>query len=70
VLAKSEFDLRKFNAIQHGIDTGSNRPVKKKNSAYTLGVFESHSSELKQPLFSNECCFGAVRRFDFHLPIC
>ena len=39
VLAKSEFDLRKFNAIQHGIDTGSNRPVKKKNSAYTLGVF-------------------------------
>jgi hypothetical protein len=22
------------------------------------------------PVFSNECCFGAVLRFDFHLPIC
>jgi hypothetical protein len=24
----------------------------------------------KQPVFSNKCCFGAVFRFDFHLPIC
>jgi hypothetical protein len=28
VFAKNEFDLGKFNAIQHGIDTESNRPVK------------------------------------------
>jgi hypothetical protein len=28
VFAKSEFDLGKFNTIQHGIDTGTNRPVK------------------------------------------
>jgi hypothetical protein len=30
VLAKSEFDLGKFNTIQHGIDTGTNRPVKQR----------------------------------------
>ena len=38
VLAKSEFDLRKFNAIQHGIDTGSNRPVKKRIRRTPLGA--------------------------------
>ena len=27
VFAKSEFDLVKFITIQHGIDTGTNRPV-------------------------------------------
>jgi hypothetical protein len=57
VFAKSEFDLGKFNTIQHGIDTGTNRT-------------KSHSSELKQPVFSNKCRFGAVFRFDIHLPIC
>jgi hypothetical protein len=30
VFAKSEFDLGKFNTIQHGIDTGTNRSVKQK----------------------------------------
>jgi hypothetical protein len=33
VLAKSEFDLMKFNTIQHGIDTRTNRPVKPLGSA-------------------------------------
>ena len=28
VFAKNDFDLGKFDAIQHGIDTGSNRPEK------------------------------------------
>jgi hypothetical protein len=30
VFAKSEFNLGKFNTIQHGIDTGTNRPVKQR----------------------------------------
>jgi hypothetical protein len=37
VLAKSEFDLGKFNTIQHGIDTGTNRPVKQRIRRTPLG---------------------------------
>ena len=37
VLAKSEFDLGKFDAIQHGIATGSNRPVKHRIRRTPLG---------------------------------
>jgi hypothetical protein len=37
VFAKSEFDLGKCNAIQHGIDTGSNRPVKQRIRRTPLG---------------------------------
>jgi hypothetical protein len=136
VFAKNEFDLGKFDAIKHGIDTGSSRPVKQRmrrtplgfageeeaqlrkmlgtgviqpsvsewasapvlirkrcgsvqwcvdyralNALTTNDVFplpsvdrplrdECLSSELKQPVFSNECAFGAVLGFDFHLPIC
>jgi hypothetical protein len=35
VFAKSEFDL--FNTIQHGIDTGTNRPVKQRIRRTLLG---------------------------------
>jgi hypothetical protein len=37
VFAKSEFDLGKFNTIQHGIDTGTNRPVKQRIRRTPLG---------------------------------
>ena len=37
MFAKSEFDLRKFNTIQHGIDTGTNRPVKQRIRRTPLG---------------------------------
>jgi hypothetical protein len=37
VFAKSEFDLGKFNTIQHGIDTGANRPVKQRIGRTPLG---------------------------------
>jgi hypothetical protein len=49
VFAKSEFDLRKFNAIQHGIDTGSNRPVKKRIRRTPLG-FAGEEAQLKKML--------------------
>jgi hypothetical protein len=49
VFAKSEFDLRKFNAIQHGIDTGSNRPVKKRIRRTPLG-FSGKEAQLKKML--------------------
>jgi hypothetical protein len=90
VFAKSEFDLGKFNTIQHGIDTGTNRPVKQRirrtplgfageeeaqlKNMLSAGVIRPSVSEwaceLKQPVFSNKGRFGAVFRFDFHLPIC
>jgi len=37
VLAKNEFDLGKFDAIEHGIDTGSSRPVKQRMRRTPLG---------------------------------
>jgi hypothetical protein len=37
VLTKSEFDLVKFNTIQHGIDTRTNRPVKQRIRRTPLG---------------------------------
>ena len=44
VLAKSEFDLMKFNTIQHGIDTRTNRPVK------PLGFAGEEEAQLKKML--------------------
>ena len=49
VFAKSEFDLRKCNAIQHGIGTGSNRPVKKRIRRTPLG-FAGEEAQLKKML--------------------
>jgi hypothetical protein len=43
VFAKSEFDLGKFNTIQHGIDTGTNRPVKQRIRRTPLGFAEQSS---------------------------
>ena len=37
VFAKNEFDLGKFDAIKHGIDTGSSRPVKQRMRRTPLG---------------------------------
>jgi len=37
VFAKNEFDLGKFDAIEHGIDTGTNRPVKQRMRRTPLG---------------------------------
>jgi hypothetical protein len=50
VFAKSEFDLRKFNAIQHGIDTGSNRPVKQRIRRTPLGLAGEEEAQLKKML--------------------
>jgi hypothetical protein len=36
VFAKSEFDLGKFNTIQHGIDIGAQSPRKTKNQAVLM----------------------------------
>ena len=47
VLAKNEFDLGKFDAIKHGIDTGSSRPVKQ-NETYTLGVCGGGRGPIKE----------------------
>jgi hypothetical protein len=49
VFAKSEFDLGKFNAIQHGIDTESNRPVKQRIRRTPLG-FAGEETQLKKML--------------------
>jgi hypothetical protein len=49
VFAKSEFDLGKFNTIQHGIDTGTNRPVKQKIRRTPLG-FAGEEAQLKKML--------------------
>ena len=50
VFAKSEFDLRKFNAIQHGTDTGSNRPVKQRIRRTPLGLAGEEEAQLKKML--------------------
>ena len=49
VFAKSEFDLGKFNTIQHGIDTGTNRPVKQIIRRTPLG-FAGEEAQLKKML--------------------
>jgi hypothetical protein len=46
VFAKNEFD---FNAIQHGIDTGSNHPVKHRIRRTPLG-FAGEETQLKKML--------------------
>ena len=50
MLAKSEFDLGKFNAIQLGIDTGSNRPVKQRIRRTPLGFAGEEEAQLKKML--------------------
>jgi hypothetical protein len=50
VLAKSEFDLGKFNTIQHGIDTGTNRPVKQRIRRTPLGFAGEEEAQLKKML--------------------
>jgi hypothetical protein len=48
VCAKSEFDLGKFNTIQHGIDTGTNRPVKQRIRRTPLGFAGEEEAQLKK----------------------
>ena len=50
MFAKSEFDLRKFNTIQHGIDTGTNRPVKQRIRRTPLGFAGEEEAQLKKML--------------------
>jgi hypothetical protein len=50
VFAKSEFDLGKFNTIQHGIDTGTNRPVKQRIRHTPLGFAGEEEAQLKKML--------------------
>ena len=50
VFAKNEFDLGKFDAIQHGIDTGSNRPVKHRIRRTPLGFAGEEEAQLKKML--------------------
>jgi hypothetical protein len=50
VFAKSEFDLGKFNTIQHGIDTGTNRPVKQRIRRTPLGFAGEKEAQLKKML--------------------
>jgi hypothetical protein len=44
VFAKSEFDLGKFNTIQHGIDTGTNRPATSTFCIPIVSTFKHTSS--------------------------
>jgi hypothetical protein len=50
VFAKSEFDLGKVNTIQHGIDTGANRPVKQRIRRTPLGFAGEEEAQLKKML--------------------
>ena len=50
VFAKSEFDLGKFNTIQHGIDTGTNRPVKQRIRRTPFGFAGEEEAQLKKML--------------------
>jgi hypothetical protein len=50
VFAKREFDLGKFNTIQHGIDTGTNRPVKQRIRRTPLGFAGEEEAQLKKML--------------------
>jgi hypothetical protein len=44
------FDLGKFNTIQHGIDTGTNRPVKQRIRRTPLGFAGEEEAQLKKML--------------------
>ena len=50
VFAKSEFDLGKFNTIQHVIDTGTNHPVKQRIRRTPLGFAGEEEAQLKKML--------------------
>jgi hypothetical protein len=50
VFAKSEFDLGKFNTIQHGIDTGTNHPVEQRIRRTPLGFAGEEEAHLKKML--------------------
>ena len=50
VFDKGEFDLGKFNTIQHGIDTGTNRPVKQRIRHTPLGFAGEEEAQLKKML--------------------
>ena len=56
VFANTEFDLVKFNTIQHGIDTGTNRPVKQRIRRTPLGFAGEEEAQLKKML-----CEGVIR---------
>ena len=47
VFAKSEIDLGKFNTIQHGIDAGTNRPVKQRIRRTPLGFAGEEDAKRK-----------------------
>jgi hypothetical protein len=44
-------DLGKFNTIQHGIDTGTNRPVKQRIRRTPLGFAGEEEAQLKKSHF-------------------
>jgi hypothetical protein len=50
VFAKNELDLGKCDVIQHGIDTGRNRPVKHRIRRTPLGFAEEEEAQLKKML--------------------
>jgi hypothetical protein len=50
MFANTEFDLVKFNTIQHGIDTGTNRPVKQRIRRTPLGFAGEEEAQLKKML--------------------
>ena len=50
MFAKNEFDLGKFDAIKHGIDTGSSRPVKQRMRRTPLGFAGEEEAHLKKML--------------------
>ena len=60
VLTKSEFDLVKFNTIQHGIDTRTNRPVKQRIRRTPLG-FAGEETHLKKMLGVGHRCLSGHR---------
>ena len=50
VFARNEFDLGKFDAIEHGIDTGCGRPVKHRMRCTPLGFAGEEEAQLKKIL--------------------
>ena len=48
MFAKNKFDLGKFDAIKHGIDTGSSRPVKQRMGHTPLGFLGKEEDQLKK----------------------
>jgi hypothetical protein len=60
----SEFDLGKFNTIQHGIATGANRLVKQRIRRTPLGFAEEEEAQLKKMLGA-----GVIRRIGIQFGI-